>query len=487
MRTSLTLITSAVAALALAVPAAAAPKVDPLVGASQTAAATMGVGQTGYTGEGVGVAVLDTGISPQHATLGDQVAARIDVSGIGRNTDGLGHGTFLGGLIVGQEGPAGHRLGVAPDAHLVSVKVADAHGRTSLDRVLAGLAAVKAAPDELNIKVIVIAIGGPADDQRDPIEEALEQMWAEGYVVVVASGNDGELAEPGTSPYLLTVGAVDDAGTADAADDTVPAWSGRGVGRDGTAKPDVLAPGTSLVSTRVPGSIADRANEDSRIDGHWFRGSGTSQAAAVAAGAAAVLLQAHPTLSPDEVKGRLADSARPVSGSHAGVIDLPAALASETIGNADLPPIPLVAPEPPADTDADGQWDGDLWIGKSWNGESWNGKSWNGKSWNGYAWVTDVWVGKSWNGKSWNGKSWNGFAWADLSWDGKSWNGRLWTDQEWAEQSWASDAWDGKSWNGKSWNSNNWLGGAWFGKSWNNDSWNGGEWVSVNWFGRSWN
>jgi serine protease AprX len=426
MRRTIALVASLAASAALAVPVSAAPKTDALAGASTTASASIGVPASGYTGAGVGVALIDTGVSP-HPTLGDQIAARIDVSGTGRVTDGFGHGTFLSGLIVGQEGPTGTLIGSAPDAHVVSIQVADAEGRTSLDRVLAGLAAIRMAPPELNLRVIVLALGGPADDVPDPLEEALEQMWSEGFVVVVASGNDeGQLTEPGTSPYLLTVGAVDDHGTAAADDDTVPAWSGVGFGRDGAPKPDVLAPGKSVVSSRVPGSSADREHPQSRIDGRWFRGSGTSMAAAVAGGAAAVLLEAVPSLTPDEVKGRLADSARPVDGSVAGVIDIPAALASTAVANTDLPPL-----DPTAPGDPDHTWDGRSWIGRSWIGRSWIDHSWEGRSW----------IGRSWIDLSWDGRSWIGRSWIDHSWEGRSWIGRSWIGRSWIGDSWTAGSW----------------------------------------------
>lgn len=436
MHKTLTLITSAAAVMALAVPAVAAPSADPLDGASQTAAATIGAPDTGYTGAGVGVAVVDTGVSPAVA-LGDQVAARLNVSGFGRNTDGHGHGTFLAGLVVGQDGPGGTPLGVAPDAHVVSVKVADAHGGTNLERILAGLAAIRSAPADLNIKVVVLAIGGPADDVADPIEEALEQMWADGYFVVVASGNDGDLVEPGTSPYLMTVGASDDAGTADPADDTLVDWSGTGIGRDGSPKPDVLAPGKSLVSARIAGSTADQSAPGSRIQGRWFRGSGSSQAAAVVGGAAAVLYEAHPALTPDEVKGRLVETARPLGNSHAGVVDLPAALASDAVANTALPPLTVTEPGP--SNEADGiryRFVDNIWVGRSW-------------------------AGRSWAGRSWAGRSWAGWSWADLSWDGRSWAGDVWVDQDWAGRSWANVSWDGRSWAGRSWAGIEWNGRSW--------------------------
>ena len=229
--------------------------------------------------------------------------------------------------------------GIAPGAHVVSFKVADADGSTNVDAVLGALGAVGALADELHLRVVVLALGGPADELADPVEEALEDLWAQGLVVVVASGNDAAgVTEPGVSPYLLTAGATDDHGTADRADDEVAPWSGRGVGRDGQPKPDVHAPGTSVVSVRVPGSLADREHPGSRIGGHAFRGSGTSMAAAITAGAAALVLDADPTLTPDQVKGRLMASAVPSDDNPAGTIDVPAAIAADgAVANTHLP------------------------------------------------------------------------------------------------------------------------------------------------------
>ena len=305
----------------------------------------------------------------------------------------------------------------------MSFKVADADGSTNVDAVMSALAVVGALADDLRLRVVVLALGGPADELADPVEEALEDLWAQGLVVVVASGNDaGGVTEPGVSPYLLTAGATDDHGTADRADDEVAPWSGRGLGRDGQPKPDVLAPGTSVVSVRVPGSLADREHPGSRIGGHAFRGSGTSMAAAITAGAAALLLDADPALTPDQVKGRLMASAVPSDDNPAGSIDVPAAIAANgVVANTHLPALaPVDAVTPPTDAvrvpiqvDA---WDGSSWIGSSWIGLTWDGSSWIGSSW-----IDRGWAGSSWIGSSWIGSSWIGSSWIADHWVGRSW------------------------------------------------------------------
>lgn len=449
----LTILVSAAVVLGAALPAAAGS--SGLDAPSLTAAATVRAPEAwaqGVTGEGVGIALVDTGVSPR-PQLGDRVLGQVDTSGPGRRTDGHGHGTFMAGLMVGDHGPGAADLAISPDAHLVSFKVADHAGETSLERLLTALAAVRGSAEDLGIRVVVLALGGPADDVPDPVEVALEQLWADGLVVVVASGNDGQtLAEPGTSPYLITVGATDDRGTADRDDDVVASWSGHGRARDGNPKPDMRAPGVSLVSVRMPGSTADRQKPDSRIEGRWFRGSGTSMAAAVTAGAAALLLDAQPALTPDEVKGRLMVSSQPTADDPAGTIDVVAAMAAEGAeANGHLPKLTAVpfsadhAPLPdeakPVSVRIDAQWFGSSWVGSSW--------------------VASSWVGSSWVGSSWVGSSWVGSSWVDLSWNGSSWVGSSWVDQEWAGSSWVGSSWVGSSWVDSAWTADRWVGHSW--------------------------
>lgn len=430
---------SAVVALLSLVVFTFASSNDPSPHASWTVAATVGAPEAwaaGLTGEGIGIALVDTGVSPR-PQLHDAVSLRVDTAGPSQVTDGHGHGTFLAGLMAASAGPNGP-VGVAPGAHVVSFKVADGNGNTTLERVLAGLGAVRVLADELNIRVVVVALGGPADDMPDPLEQALEDLWAAGLLVVVASGNQpGLVAEPGVSPYLLTVGATNDGGTADRSDDVVAPWSGSGLGRDGLRKPDVHAPGASVVSVRVPGSLADQEHPESRIGSHWFRGSGTSMAAAVTAGAAALVLEADPTLGPDEVKGRLMASSVVGPDNPSGTIHVPSAVASTAVANTHLPPLAATEttsrPADPVDLPVriigsdDVTWDGSSWVGSSWVGSSWVELSWDGSSWVGSSWVGSSWVGSSWVGSSWTGSSWVGSSWTGSSWTGSSWTGSSWS------------------------------------------------------------
>lgn len=413
----------------------------------------------GLTGDGVGVALLDTGVT-LHPDLGDRVVATADLTDEGTYTDSFGHGTFLGGLIAGDGTLSdGRYRGVAPDAHLVSVKVAGADGETTLGQVLYGLQLIDYSKDRYDVDVVVVALAGPARPGLDPLQVALERLWADGLVVVTAAGNEGPGSEtvtsPGSDPYVVTAGAVDDRGTADTADDTVPDWSSRGPTVNGFAKPDLVAPGSSLVSLRAPDSTADTEHPDARVGDGYFKGTGTSMSTAVTAGAAALLLEAHPALTPDEVKGRLTGGAAPApagAGPDAvghGRLDVAGALDAPTVSaNQDLPrleggavPAPTVrggTPELAWTPTDDGP---DVWVARSWAARSWAGRSWAARSWADVDWSARSWAGRSWAGRSWAGRSWAGRSWAGRSWAGRSWTGRSWTGRSWTGRSWSAVGW----------------------------------------------
>ena len=287
----------------------------------------------GTAGSGAAdVALVDSGISPV-GSLAGRVVNGPDFSADGRfpnlrNLDAFGHGTHLAGVIAG----------VAPGARLVNVKVADSDGTTSLGRLLAGIDWVVRHGDHgaLDVRVVNLAFGAEAEGsyRDDPLAFAAERAWQRGVVVVAAAGNGGTdsagLDSPAHDPFVIAVGASDSNGTAELGDDAVAAFSSRG---SATRRPDVLAPGVAIVSERVAGGFLDEAFPAARIGETGFRGSGTSQAAAVVSGAAAVLVGARPGLGPDAVKALLRSRARPLMGvdsalQGAGVIDVAASAAT---------------------------------------------------------------------------------------------------------------------------------------------------------------
>jgi serine protease AprX len=268
--------------------------------------------QKGFTGDGVDVAVIDTGIAPVPALAGaDKVVVGPDLSfesqsGGLRYLDTYGHGTHMAGIIAGREMPRGtgasyaadrtNFYGMAPDARLVSLKLADHDGAVDVSQVVAAINWVVARRHEggTNIRVLNLSFGtqSPQSAVLDPLSWAAEAAWHAGIVVVASGGNDAGryagLANPAYNPWVIAVGAADTRGTDGKADDEVPGFSAR---QDGTARGvDLVAPGVGIVSAGVPGSKLYETYPAARVGNRLLRGSGTSQAAAVVSGAAALLL-----------------------------------------------------------------------------------------------------------------------------------------------------------------------------------------------------
>jgi serine protease AprX len=425
---------------------------------------------SGVTGRGVGIALIDSGVVPV-AGLQTQIINGPDLSFESqypdlRNLDTFGHGTHLAGIIAGRDktwsskkAPDSNTFaGVAPEAKIISIKVASSEGATDVSQVLAAIDWVVQHRDDrgLNIRVLNLSFGtDSAQDYRiDPLAYAVEVAWRKGIVVVVAAGNEGasgRLNDPAYDPYVIAVGAEDMNGTADTKDDLVPEWSSQGSAQRG---PDVVAPGKSIVSLRNPGSSADLGFPEARVGDRFFRGSGTSQATAVVAGAAALLIQQRPDLTPDQVKALLTSTAKHLSKASdqaqgSGLIDLKSASKTKVPKNS-VQSYPLsdgtgsleaargtshVADEGVeiyGEVDIFGQaWDGRSWSGRSWSETSWSGDTWMGRSWSG-VWLGDSWAGRSWSGRSWSDNNWDGRSWSGRSWSGRSWSGRSWSGRSWS-------------------------------------------------------
>jgi subtilisin family serine protease len=279
---------------------------------------------SGADGSGVRVAVLDTGVDADHPDLAGRVSAAVDFTGKGAVTDGHGHGTHVAGIVGGSgAGNDGLRKGVASAADLLVGKVMDDSGNGQTGWVLAGMEwAVAQGAD-----VVSMSLSGPPTDGTDPLSAAVNRLSATGTLFVVAAGNQGPgpetIGTPGTADAALTVAAVD--GT-----DAVTTFSSRGPRfGDGALKPDVAAPGVGIVSARAAGT-----SMGSPVDASYTAASGTSMATPAVAGAAALLLQRYPAMTPAEVKAVLAGTAARAGGAlpvaaGAGRIDLPHALSTK--------------------------------------------------------------------------------------------------------------------------------------------------------------
>ncbi len=301
----------------------------------------------GLSGGGIGVAVIDTGVNEVVGLTGRQkVVDGPDLSFDAlednlRNRDLHGHGTNMAAIIAANNTESGD--GLAPDSHIINVKVGAGDGSVDVSQVIAGIDWVVANRDinGENIRVINLAFDTDAtqDYLLDPLSHAVENAWNAGIVVVVAGGNDGRgisgLGNPAINPFVIAVGAAHSSVNGVW---KVPSWSSTG---DGVRNPDLVAPGDSILSAGVAGSylahsypaaVCENDSGDLAI-----RGSGTSQAAAAVAGAAALLLEQRPWLTPDQVKYLLTSTAADLGAQTAfqgaGMINLAAAASAPTPGS----------------------------------------------------------------------------------------------------------------------------------------------------------
>ena len=317
---------------------------------------------TRATGRGVGVAVIDTGIAgdvPDFQTPrnGSRVIASAVTNPCARDAnDQYGHGTHVAGLIAGNglvynNGLHGKYMGVAPRANLVSVKVSDDDGNTTVLDVIYGIQFAVDNKAAYGIRVMNLSLSSTVAEsyRTDPLDAAVESAWFSGIVVVAAAGNEGATDDgvtyaPANDPWVITTGALDDKGTFTRLDDALAPWSSHGLTQDGVKKPEVLAPGAGLVSTLAPGSdFADLCTNCVSDNGRYFRAGGTSMSAAVVSGAAALLVEAHPDWTPAQVKGALTSKLVDVPGA-GGVIDVAAALDASSAFSVTLTPNSLVDP-----------------------------------------------------------------------------------------------------------------------------------------------
>jgi len=456
------------------------------------------------TGHGVGVALIDTGVTRvEGLTTTGKVINGPDLSFDSQNSrtrylDAYGHGTHMAGIIAGKDRAvtAGNEsddknfVGMAPDAKLVNVKVGGADGAVDVSQVVASIDWVVQNRASHNIRVLNLSYGTNSRQLStvDPLAHAVENAWRAGIVVVVAAGNDGAsgattLTMPAVDPFVIAVGSSDHLGSGSPKDPTVGAWTNNGTA---SRRPDLLAPGKSVVGLRVTGSVVDTFNPEGRIagdpTGRMFRGTGTSQSAAVVSGAAALLLQRNPGLTPDQVKGLLRSSADPLVVSDptqgAGMLDVKGAVEllekgapaaykqswSSSTGEGSLESARggshVVDPD-------DGMLTGEKDIfGVAWNATTWAADSaarraWTDGTWRGTDWAGTGWSGTSWAAVNWSRNSWRDLDWSRYSWRGLHWSYNSWRDLDWTRYSWRSEDWSRYSWRGDSWARYSWRSADW--------------------------
>ena len=383
----------------------------------------------GTIGDGVGVAVIDTGIQgdlPDFRVSQSDSSSRVIVDAVVNPDattagDKYGHGTHVAGLIAGNslnrsssDPLYGDYIGVAPGADLINVKASDDEGNASTLDVIDGLQFVVDHQDEFNIRVVNLSLNEatPSSYRTNPLNAAVEQAWNAGIVVVAAAGNRGTASDavhyaPGNDPFVITVGGVDDQNTADISDDTAASWSSTGTTRDGHAKPDFLAPGAKMVSTLARGSAITQMCSSCIVSSKYFRMGGTSMATGVASGAVALIVAKRPGLSPNQVKSALKNNLRQVPGvgmeldmaailAYGDQLDDPNRFKPNTYLNATTGAID--------------------YSRSSWSRSSWSRSSWSRSSWSRSSWSCADCMGdddevdpsrSSWSRSSWSRSSWS--------------------------------------------------------------------------------
>ena len=320
----------------------------------RTVGADVATSSFGVNGTGEGIAVIDSGVNT-YDDLNSGLLGKVPVLGglrsrvvysaslISRTSaaDQYGHGSHVAGIIAGDgKDSTGFGFdytvrGIAPNANIVSLKVLDSTGAGTDSLVIAGIQEAMALQSKYNIRVINLSLGRPvsASYENDPLCLAVQQAWQAGIVVVVAAGNDGRdnslgtngygtITAPGNSPYVITVGAMNTNGTLTPTDDRITSYTSKGpTSIDHIVKPDLVAPGNRIISLRDVGSYLDTNDSTNQVAmsvysvanatvaGSYYVLSGTSMATPMVSGAAALMLQQNPSLTPDQVKARLMKTA----------------------------------------------------------------------------------------------------------------------------------------------------------------------------------
>lgn len=371
---------------------------------------------------GLAVAVIDSGVA-NHPDLGftAQRNSRLRVTAEFPRSpttagDRFGHGTHVAGIVAGNGTASGGRItGVAPMVNVINVKVTDDSGMATMSDLMNGLQWVYENAQRHNIRVVNLSMNSVVEESyhTSPLSAALELLWMRGIMVVVAAGNTGNggIYPPANDPFVITVGAADDRGTSNPADDVVADFSSRGTTIDGFSKPDLVAPGRGIVSLlSSPDAVIAQESPSNVQDNVYFRMSGTSVAAPIVAGSIALLLADEPQLNPDQVKARLMKTARPMAsaGAGAGMLDAYASITSEEKGNAN---------------------DGIMLSQLLWDAAD------SPIYYNSRAWTSDgSWTSRNWTSRSWTSRSWTSGAWGQL----ETWTSRAWTSQSIISRAWTS-------------------------------------------------
>jgi serine protease AprX len=469
--------------------------------------------EKGFTGKGVDVAVIDTGVSRVSGLNGagkiiDGPDLSFDSQSIEfAHRDSFGHGTIMASIIAGADSVGSNPrcrtclvaspysdtrrfVGIAPGARILNVKVGAFDGATDVSQVIAAIDWVVQHRDDKGMHVRVINLSYGTDSTQpgavDPLVYATDVAWRRGIVVVASAGNDGltttSVADPASNPNIIAVGASDTNGTVAIDDDVIPVFAQHG---NEARRVDVVAPGSHILGLKVPGSFIDANVMAGNVGSRFQRTSGTAAATAVVSGVVALLLQKYPDATPDQVKALLTTTAapvvatstvpaelRPIAGQMlprwqgAGVVNADQAAglplsAAATVATAATAVTGTGTLEGARGTthlltngvSLSGEIDAlaNPWDGAQWAVASRTGKTWDGGEWNGVVWSGDGSSGAHWTTAIWSGIDWSGVPWTLLRYSSMSWNGSRWSGIGWDGIRWSAGPGDTVRWSVSSW------------------------------------
>lgn len=411
--------------------------------------------QYGVCGRGVGVAVIDSGVYA-HPDLAGRIVASVDFTGatvttttaVNAQGDPGGHGTHVAGLIAGDGTRSnGAYTGVAPCANIVDVRVIDGNGNSNTGLILRGLQWVLANKNTYNIKVANMSFGATQSGsyKMDPLATAAQVLTFSGITTVVSAGNSGPgletITSPASDPFVITVGALDDNGTASLADDLMATFSSRGRTKfDRLSKPDLVAPGRKMVSLLSPGSTIPALYPERLVTAvlgtttdllgtvvpvlapapEYLRLSGTSMAAPVVAGTVALMLERNSTMTPAQIKSRLKKSARALTFGTS--IDKGVGLLNALAAVSSIDPSREYSEGRVTDSFAKD-------MRKFVQGQAipWKDLTFNtGTDARGTAWGNITWENITWDALTWENLAWENFTWENITWENVTWENITW-------------------------------------------------------------
>jgi serine protease AprX len=394
---------------------------------------------TSWSPKGATIAIVDSGIDATRSDLAGRVLGQVNLTSLAPNApagDGFGHGTFVAGIAAGA---APGYAGVAPKANLFSVDIMNDQGQSTVADVVAAADWILQNKATYNIKVANFSLHAVnrASVMFDPIDQAVEKLWLSGVTVVAAAGNyavngaaSGVQFAPGNDPFVITVGATDIGTSVGVGDDTNAPWSSWGYTPDGFRKPEIGAPGRYMIGPVPTGSVLySQRPANVRAPG-YMQLSGTSFAAPVVAGAAAMLMGQHPDWTPDQVKGALMVTATPqplVTQGQLGVGEVNIAQARFRTGT---PPNPNAGLDQFLATAADGA---QVFDALAWQAAARASAAWGSAAWSDAAWASAAWSDAAWASAAWSDAAWASAAWASAAWSDAAWSDAAWSDAAWAD------------------------------------------------------